>query len=170
MGLLGGAGRRMPRTMVLWMIGAGAITGIPLLNGFVSKWLLFNAALQANQPIMALISWLASIFTIFYFLKATTGVFLGDEGPAMEHAHEVPWTMSAGIGVLAAGCILLGVAPQLAIRFVINPLLGAVGCAPLGGVSWLGFTAGQGEWYATGGLVLSLLALGFGAVIFWLPS
>lgn len=170
MDLLGGAGRRMPRTMVLWMIGAGAITGIPLLNGFVSKWLLFNAALQAHQPIMALISWLASIFTIFYFLKATTGVFLGDEGPATEHAHEVPWTMSAGIGVLAAGCILLGIAPQLAIKFVINPMLGAVGCAPLAGVSWLGFTAGQGQWYATGGLVLSLLALGFGAVIFWLPS
>jgi NADH:ubiquinone oxidoreductase subunit 5 (subunit L)/multisubunit Na+/H+ antiporter MnhA subunit len=170
MDLLGGAGRRMPRTMVFWMIGAGAITGIPLLNGFVSKWLLFNAALQAHQPILALISWLASIFTIFYFLKATAGVFLGDEGPAMEHAHEVPWTMSAGIGVLAAGCILLGIAPQLAIQFVINPLLGAVGCAPLAGVSWLGFAAGQGEWYATGGLVLSILALGFGALIFWLPS
>jgi len=170
MDLLGGAGRRMPRTMVLWLIGAGAITGIPLLNGFVSKWLLFNAALQAHQPIMALISWLASIFTIFYFLKATTGVFLGEEGPATEHAHEVPWTMSAGIGILAAGCILLGIAPQLAIKFVINPMLGAVGCAPLAGVSWLGFTAGQGEWYATGGLALSILALGFGTLIFWLPS
>jgi formate hydrogenlyase subunit 3/multisubunit Na+/H+ antiporter MnhD subunit len=37
--------------MVLWLIGAGSITGVPLLNGFVSNWLLFNAALQVHQPI-----------------------------------------------------------------------------------------------------------------------
>ena len=170
MDLLGGVSRRMPRTMALWLIGAGAIAGVPLLNGFVSKWLLFNAALQAHQPIMALISWIASIFTIFYFLKATVGVFLGDEGPATEHAHEVGWTMRAGIGVLAAGCILLGIAPQLAIKFVINPLLPALGYAPLAGVSWLGFSAGQGDWYATAGLILSILALAVGALIYWIPS
>ena len=167
---LGGLGRRMPRTMVLWLIGAGSITGVPLLNGFVSKWLLFNAALQVHQPLLALIPWIASIFTIFYFLKATSGVFLGDEGPAVEHAHEVPWTMSAGIGVLTGGCILLGIAPQLAIKYLINPVLPALGHAPLSGVSWLGFAAGQGEWYATGGLVLSVLALGFGLLIYLLPS
>ena len=154
----------------LWLIGAGAIAGLPLLNGFVSKWLLFNAALQAHQPMMALISWIASIFTIFYFLKATVGVFLGDEGPATEHAHEVGWTMRAGIGVLAAGCILLGIAPQLAIKFVINPVLPALGYAPLTGVSWLGFSAGQGDWYATAGLILSILALAVAALIYWIPS
>ena len=170
MDLLGGLGRRMPRTMILWLIGAGSITGVPLLNGFVSKWLLFNAALQVHQPIFALVPWIASIFTIFYFLKATSGVFLGDEGPAVEHAHEVPWTMSSGIGVLAAGCILLGIAPQLAITYLINPALRALGSSPLSGTSWLGFAAGQGEWYATAGLVLSLLALGFGALIYFLPS
>ena len=170
MDLLGGVGRRMPRTMVLWMVGAASITGIPLLNGFVSKWLLFNAALQVHQPLLALIPWVASIFTIFYFLKATAGVFLGDEGPAVEHAHEVPWTMITGIAVLAAGCILLGVAPQLAIKYLINPLLPALGCAPLTGVSWLGFAAGEGEWYATAGLILSILALGFGALVYWLSS
>ena len=170
MDLLGGLSRRMPRTMALWLIGAGAIAGLPLLNGFVSKWLLFNAALDAHQPIMALLSWIASIFTIFYFLKATVGVFLGDEGPATEHAHEVGWTMRAGIGVLAAGCILLGIAPQLAIKFVINPLLPALGYAPLAGVSWLGFSAGQGDWYATAGLILSILALAVAALIYWIPS
>jgi multicomponent Na+:H+ antiporter subunit A len=167
---LGGLGRRMPRTMVLWLIGAGSITGVPLLNGFVSKWLLFNAALQVHQPILALVPWIASIFTIFYFLKATSGVFLGDEGPAVEHAHESPWTMSAGIGVLAGGCILLGIAPQLAIRYIINPVLPALGAAPLSGISWVGFAAGQGVWYATGGLVLSVLALAFGVLIYFLPS
>ena len=49
-------------------------------------------------------------------------------------------------------------------------MLPALGHAPLSGISWLGFAAGQGEWYATGGLVLSVLALGFGLLIYLLPS
>jgi len=77
--------------------------------------------------------------------------------------------MLAGSGVLAAGCLVLGVAPQLAITYVLNPLLPALGVQPLAGVSWFGFTAGQGAWYATGGLVLSLVALSFGAIVYWLP-
>ncbi|WP_211256235.1 proton-conducting transporter membrane subunit [Edaphobacter aggregans] len=166
---LGGLGRKMPRTTALWLVVAGGIAGIPLLNGFVSKWLLYNAALDAHQPILALIPWVGSILTVFSFLKATSCVFFDNEGPAVAQAHEVPWTMSAGIGVLAGGCILLGIAPQLAIKYIINPLLPALGSASLTGVSWLGFAAGQGDWYATGGLILSILALGFSALIFWLP-
>ena len=68
---LGGLGRRMPVTMISWLIGAGAISGVPLLSGFVSKWLIYNAALEAGQVIPALIAWMVSVFTLFSFLKAT---------------------------------------------------------------------------------------------------
>jgi multicomponent Na+:H+ antiporter subunit A len=166
---LGGLGRRMPRTMLVWLVSAGSVAGLPLLNGFVSKWLLFNAALEAHQPLLALVPWVGSVITVFYFLKATSGVFLGSDGEATGHAHEVPWQMVGGAGVLAAGCVVLGIAPQLAITYVLNPLLPALGAQPLTGVSWFGFTAGQGTWFATGGLALSVIALGFGAIVYWLP-
>ena len=45
---LGGLGRRMPRTMAIWLVASASIAGLPLLNGFVSKWLLFNAALRST--------------------------------------------------------------------------------------------------------------------------
>ena len=166
---LGGLGRRMPGTMAIWLVASASIAGLPLLNGFVSKWLLFNAALEARQPLLALVPWIGSVLTLFYFLKATSGVFLGSDGDATEHAHEASWQMLAGSGVLAAACLVLGVAPQLAIKYVLNPLLPALGVQPLAGVSWFGFTAGQGAWYATGGLALSLIALSFGAIVYWLP-
>jgi multicomponent Na+:H+ antiporter subunit D len=38
------------------------------------------------------------------------------------------------------------------------------------GVSWFGFSAGEGLWFATGGLALSMIALGFGALVYWLPG
>ena len=92
----------MPRTMLVWLVSAGSIAGLPLLNGFVSKWLLFNAALEAHQPMLALVPWVGSVITVFYFLKATSGVLLGSDGEATGHAHEVPWQMVGGAGVLAA--------------------------------------------------------------------
>lgn len=167
---LGGLGRKMPHTMRIWLICSAGIAGVPLLNGFVSKWMLYNAALEVHQPILALIPWVGSILTVFSFLKATSGVFLGSEGSATGHAHEVSGTMIAGGSVLAAGCILLGVAPQLAINYLMNPLLPALGSAPLAGVSWFGLSAGQGLWLASGGLMLGVVALLFGALFVWIPS
>jgi multicomponent Na+:H+ antiporter subunit A len=165
---LGGLGRRMPKTMALWLIGAGSISGLPLLSGFVSKWLIYNAALEAGQFIPALIAWIVSVLTVFYFLKATTGVFLGNETPEVTTVHEAPWPMLCGIALLAGGSILLGIAPQLAVAYLINPLLSAVGSKPVIGISWLGLTAGSGDWFTTPGLILAVLAIGAGVLVYWI--
>lgn len=166
---LGGLARRMPQTLRIWIICAAGIAGVPLLNGFVSKWMLYTAALEAGQPLLALVPWVASVLTVFAFLKATSGVFLGSDGDATAHAHEAPWSMRAGGWVLASGCVLLGIAPQAAIGTLVNPLLPALGCAPLAGVTWFGLFAGQGAWLATGGLVIALVALAFGALVYSVP-
>ena len=163
---LGGLGKRMPMTMLLWLIGAGSICGVPLLGGFVSKWLIYNAALEAGQVIPALIAWMVSLFTLFYFLKATSSVFLSDEGPESGKGREVPRAMIAGGAVLAAGTILFGVAPQLAVNYFINPLLFSLGLTPVIQVSWMGLTVGSGSWFSTAGLVMVLLALGVGLLIY----
>ena len=170
MDYLGGLGRKMPRTMGIWLICAAGMVGVPLFNGFVSKWMLYNAALEAHQPILALIPWVGSVLTVFTFLKATSGVFLGSEGSATVHAHEVSGTMIAGGSILAAGCVVLGIAPQLAINYLLNPLLPAVGSETLSGVSWFGLTQGQGLWLASGGGVLAIVALLIGALLVWIPS
>ena len=167
---LGGLGRKMPHTMQIWLICAAGIAGVPLLNGFVSKWMLYNAALEVHQPMLALIAWIGSILTVFSFLKATSGVFLGSEGSATAHVHESNWTMIAGGGALAAGCIVLGVAPQLAVTYLLNPILPALGCAQLTGVSWFGLSSGQGLWLASGGMMLGVVALLFGALVAWVPT
>jgi len=163
---LGGLGRRMPKTMGLWLVGAGSISGVPLLSGFVSKWLIYIAALEAGQFLPALIAWIVSILTVFYFLKATTGVFLGNETAELTNVHEVAWPMVFGMAILAGGNILLGIAPQLAVGYLINPLLSALGSKPVIGISWLGLTAGSGGWFTTPGLILALLAVGAGIFVY----
>lgn len=168
---LGGLARQMPRTTVLWLMLAGSVAGVPLLSGFVSKWLLYNAALEAGQTVPALISWVVSVVTIFYFLKATSSVFLGDETPSAGPSHEAPGLMLAGTTALASLSVILGVAPQLAVHYVINPVLPAMGgLRPEVGVTWLGLTAGEGSWFATGGLILALIAVGVGIIVYWLAQ
>lgn len=155
-------------TRFLWLIGAGSICGVPLLGGFVSKWLIYNAALEAGQVIPALIAWIVSLFTLFYFLKATSSVFLSDEGPDSAKGQEVPRAMVAGGTVLAAGSILFGLAPQVAVNYLINPLLFSLGLTSVIRVSWMGLTVGNGSWFSTAGLVMVLLSLGVGLLIYWM--
>ncbi|MEI3086373.1 MAG: proton-conducting transporter membrane subunit, partial [Oscillospiraceae bacterium] len=40
---LGGLARKMPKTTILFIIGALSISGIPPFNGFYSKWLIYQA-------------------------------------------------------------------------------------------------------------------------------
>ncbi len=164
---MGGLALLMPETAILWLVSAGSIAGLPLLSGFCSKWLLYNAALEAGQVVPALVAWFVSILTVFSFLKATTGIFLGDAHAAPVHRPEIPRTMLAGTAVLGAGSVVLGIAPQLAVDYLINPLLPAVGAGGAVGVSWLGLSISGGSWFATGGLLLAAIAVAGGALVFY---
>ncbi len=171
MNQLGGLARRMPHTTVFWLINAGAISGIPLLSGFVSKWLLYNAALESGQIIPALVSWFVSVLTVFYFMKATSSVFLGVETtPDSKEIHEVPLVMRWGMGAMAAVSLVLGVAPQLPIQYLINPVLAGLGMTPVTQVTWFGLTTATGSWWSTGGLVLAVVALGGGGLVYYLTQ
>jgi formate hydrogenlyase subunit 3/multisubunit Na+/H+ antiporter MnhD subunit len=74
--------------------------------------------------------------------------------------------MVFGMAVLSGGNVLLGIAPQLAVGYLINPLLSAVGSKPVIGISWLGLTAGSGGWFTTPGLILAILAVGVGVLVY----
>jgi multicomponent Na+:H+ antiporter subunit A len=171
MNRLGGLTKLMPVTAINWLVLAGSISGLPLLSGFVSKWLLYHAALQAGQLVPAVVAWLVSILTVFYFLKASSSVFFGEtQSPHTPHGGSNPW-MERAIGLLAGGSLLLGIAPQLAFTYLINPLLPHLGLTAIEGINWLGIRLAGGEWYTSLGLVMAVVALGLGAVIYliWQP-
>lgn len=117
---LGGLLKRMPVTGTLFLVGAGAIAGLPPLNGFLSELLIYlgvlAGAVDPQRPGgvawallclmviggLALVGGLASTC----FSKALGGVFLGE--PRSDEAragHEVGRAMQAAMGLLAAGCV-----------------------------------------------------------------
>jgi len=124
---LGGLIRRMPWTAGLFLVGCVAISALPPFNGFVSEWLTFQTALQAPQlangvlraviPVTAASLALAAALAAACFVKAYGVAFLGRaRSRHAEHAREVPKGMLAGMGVLAALCLALGVLPTFMIE------------------------------------------------------
>ena len=168
MNQLGGIASKMPRTTLAWLISVGSMMGVPLMSGFASKWMLYTAALQAGWVIPAFAAWVVSLGTVFSCVKATDSVFLGSTTPATEHAHESPFTVQLGLGLIATGSIVLGVAPQLAVHYLLNPVLAALGMGAGIQVSWFGMTAATtaGSWFTTWGLVLAVISIIFGFIVY----
>ncbi|MGA2807025.1 MAG: proton-conducting transporter membrane subunit [Terracidiphilus sp.] len=169
MNQLGGLARRMPRTSVVWLISVGSMMGVPFMSGFASKWLLYTAALQAGQVVPALVAWVVSVGTVFSCVKATSSVFLGPTTPQSEGAHESPPTMVWALGLFALGSVVLGLAPQLAVNYIINPILPVLGMATVQ-VSWFGLTPAAGSWWTTGGLMLGLVSAGAGVLFYFVAG
>jgi multicomponent Na+:H+ antiporter subunit D len=115
MNLLGGLSRGMPITAFSFVMGSLAIAGIPPLNGFVSKWLLYVGGVEAGYPGLTIIAILFSVITLAYLLKAFYSIFFG---PAIHKVKEAPPTMIIPIIILLLLCILFGVLPQLAMNAV----------------------------------------------------
>jgi NADH:ubiquinone oxidoreductase subunit 5 (subunit L)/multisubunit Na+/H+ antiporter MnhA subunit len=166
MNMLGGLAQRMPKTTISWLIGVGSMMGIPLMSGFASKWMLYAAALQAGWAIPAVIAWAASLGTVFLGVKATSAVFLGPLTENTKDAHESPPTMVWGMAFMAVGSIVLGVAPQLAVNYLLNPILRTLAIGAGVHVTWFGMSAEAGSFSTTGGLVLALVSVVLGVVIY----
>ena len=70
-----------------------------------------------------------------------------------------------GMGFIAAGTVILGVAPQLAVNYLLNPILGALQMSAVN-VTWLGLSSDAGSFSTIGGLVLAVFSLIVGGVIY----
>jgi len=134
---MGGLARRMPWTALLFLVGAAAISGLPLLNGFVSEWMLFQALLQGFTatttlsrlvfPVAGALLALTSALAAACFVKAFGITFLAlPRGEGAEKAHESPALMLVPQGVLAGMCIALGLAPG----WLLEVLRGVAGSLP----------------------------------------
>ena len=150
---LGGLMRRMPVTALTTLIGSLAIAGVPLCNGFASKWSLYVATILGSAEfrvlaVCAVVAILTSAITLALFMKFFGVIFLSRTSAlvaAEPDSLEVGWLMRLPQMVLAALCLLVGLAPALAFGLIHRALLhspqglGAV-LAKLPGASLVGLT------------------------------
>lgn len=113
-----GLSRVRPGLALMMVIFMFSLTGIPLTSGFVGKWFVFKAALDAGLFWLAIIGVLTSVASAFYYVRVIVNMYLR-EGNA-----EVPGATASvnwAVYLAAAGTIILGVFP-----FIMTNLSSAV--------------------------------------------
>ncbi len=126
---LGGLGTKMPITLFTFLISAFAISGVPPLNGFFSKWMVYQGVIEFGKlsnlwPIFLVAAMFGSILTLASFLKITHSIFLGERPKELHKVREARFEMVIPSLILALLCIIFGVfAYQVPLRNLIYPSL-----------------------------------------------
>ncbi len=99
---MGGLGPKMPIVRGVFITGALALAGLPVLNGFWSKELVLEAGLHTG-PYWAYIAMLVGAgLTALYTFRMVTMVFYGEPKKA-HHVHDAPAAMQTALWPLALG-------------------------------------------------------------------
>jgi len=113
-----GIGKVMPFTAGCLSIGVLAIMGLPPFNGFISKFLMLYAAVDAGYWYFAALILLGSIIGAIYYIKLIKTVFFEKyEGPAVK---EAPLSMLIPLGILTALILFNGLFPQYALQLAVS--------------------------------------------------
>jgi formate hydrogenlyase subunit 3/multisubunit Na+/H+ antiporter MnhD subunit len=179
---MGGLIRRMPNVAFYFLIGALAISALPPLNGFVSEWLTFQAALQAPLlengvlrsivPLAAATLALAGALTAMCFVKVYGIAFLGQARTPQPDAHDCGTAERAGMAWLAAGCFVLGLFPAAFLlmlnRICVTLIGGGLPEAALAESNWLWLVPTSPEQASYGAVVFLAVILTMTLVTFFL--
>jgi len=129
---LGGLARLMPITFISCTIAALSISGIPPLNGFASKWMIYQGIISSGESggltwiIWLAVAMLGSALTLASFVKVLHATFLCKPSADIRKMtiRESHPSMLLPLLVLSALCVVFGVfAFQLPLGRMIFPIV-----------------------------------------------
>ena len=105
-----GLSRRSPYLALAMLVAFLSLSGMPPFGGFVGKFLVFFAAIQAGWTWLVVIGIITSIVGVYYYLTVMKYVYLYRMEGENEEAHPIPVTRPhlLAIGLLTLGIILVG--------------------------------------------------------------
>jgi multicomponent K+:H+ antiporter subunit A len=164
---MGGLLRLMPWTGALAIVAAGAMAGVPLLNGFLSKEMFFAEAVSAGSAyrlgwLLPVVATVAGVFAVAYSIRFIHDVFFnGDPVNLPKTPHEPVRWMKVPVEILVVLVLLVGIFPAQTVEPLLAVAAGAVLQGPLPEHNlaiWHGFNPA---------LWMSVIALGGGTLLYW---
>jgi len=109
-----GAGRRMPWTSAAVVIAGLSLIGVPGTAGFISKWVLVEAALEKGWWLIAILIVASSLLAVIYVWRVIEVLYLkAPKGDVI--VKEAPLSMLLPLWVMALACVYFGLDTDLTI-------------------------------------------------------
>jgi NADH-quinone oxidoreductase subunit N len=125
---LSGLAARKPglaAAMALFML---SLAGVPPLVGFLAKFYVFSAAVEAGLVWLAVFGVINSVVSAYYYLRVVVVIYMREGQVPAEGKAPVCLALQVGVGVAAVAIVLLGLWPAPILR-----LAGLATMALLGG-------------------------------------
>jgi len=162
---LGGLVTQMPLSFLVMVIAIIGLAGIPPMNGFVSKWLVYRSLLLDGQPFLFVAAVIGTLGTILSVYKLVHNTFLGQIRKEHLDIREAPWSMLVPMLILSAIIFITGMMPGIVLDWVAS-VQAAVGLAviphTLGGI-----VLKQGGLDMIWITVILFYGFGVGAILFY---
>jgi multicomponent K+:H+ antiporter subunit A len=131
---LGGLWRLMPATSVAALVAAAAMAGVPPLNGYISKEMMLQAALERPPPgagamLLPALAALGAMLSAGYAFAFAGRGFLAPRPATVDQRHRPGLALSLPAYPLAAACLAIGLLPGT----LAGPLVAAATGAALAG-------------------------------------
>jgi NADH-quinone oxidoreductase subunit L len=101
---MGGLGRQMPFVRAVFLIGALALAGLPILNGFWSKEFVLEEGLRGGPAWAYAAMLICAGLTALYTFRMVWMVFYGPRR-GQQAVRDAPWAMRMSLAVLALGTL-----------------------------------------------------------------
>jgi NADH-quinone oxidoreductase subunit M len=114
---LGGLAQKAPALATLLVIVALGNIALPLTNGFIGEFLMFNGIWSSNTAnahriIFTVGALVSIILSAVYTLNMIKKIFFGNTNTITEQAHDAYLNEKVVLGILAVIIVVLGVYPQ----------------------------------------------------------
>jgi NADH-quinone oxidoreductase subunit N len=117
-----GLGRKMPLVSLALLLAAFSFAGVPPLGGFIAKYLVFTAAIEANLSWLAIIGVLMSVLQAAYLLRLINYMYGKKPQDENETKLKESKKLLIPIFILVAAIIILGLYPTIVFN-LINPVI-----------------------------------------------
>ncbi|MCU1377160.1 MAG: proton-translocating NADH-quinone oxidoreductase, chain [Acidimicrobiales bacterium] len=113
-----GLSRRRPGLALTFTVFLLAQAGVPLTSGFLAKFYVIGAAVDAHSYALALIAMLSSVVSAFLYLRIVVAMYMTDEEGAEPGPRvRVPLGAGVALGLAVAFTVVVGILPQQVVHW-----------------------------------------------------
>ena len=112
-----GLAARRPGLALAFTVFLLAQAGIPFTTGFLAKFYVISAAVEARSYALAIVGMLAAVIAAFFYLRVTVLMYMAAPEDEDGVRLRIPGTIGLALGVTLAFTLVFGVLPSPIIRF-----------------------------------------------------